>query len=310
MPETVLWFALVLMAMAGAWLAGRWAARCEDPIRRGCMIGGAVTLLLLWAALIRHPTVAVQLIPAGTLARLEGVGAAPLFMFIVSVGWYLSSVRRQRAVMVIAVVMGFGYFLQGGLWMTKPTPTRAFSERSDRYLVEQTQDYSCVPAASATALRILGIRTSEAEMAELTKTRAGMGATLLRAFNGLEERLALTEIKPVLLQPDYEQLRTIKPPILTPLSYEPPRLHMVTILEVRDDRVLVADPQMGLEFLSRRGFESRYRGQVIAFEGDVARATTRDVLAQHRGFNDTDAARRVANQTQRPEPVAPHPRYD
>lgn len=299
MPGTVLWFALVIAACAAAWFAGLLTTRIQDPVRRGCLLGGAVLLLIGWSVLIRHPTIAVQVIPVSALARLEGVGAAPLFIFIVSVGWRLAVVRRQRALMLAALMLCAAYFFQGGIWMMQPTPTNAFGREAGRYCVQQTQDYSCVPAASATALRILGLRTDEAEMAQLSETRPGSGATLLRAFNGLNTRLTHTGITPQLLEPSYDQLMGLQPPILTPLRYEASRLHMVTLIEVRPHLVIVADPQIGIEFLSRHVFENLYTRQVIAFTGGESRATAKEILAQYPHIIDPDVARLAGT---------PHPR--
>ncbi|MFN3167620.1 MAG: cysteine peptidase family C39 domain-containing protein [Phycisphaeraceae bacterium] len=288
MPGSIVWLIAVLAVLPVAWLAGQRAAAIADPVRRCCVIGAVFLLLLGWAVLIHHPAVAVELIPLTALARLEGIGAAPLFVFVLGVGWRQAMVRRQRAVMVLGMCLGFGYFVQGGLWMLRPTPTNAFTQSGDRYFVEQSQDYSCVPAACATSLRMLGIDTSEAEMAELTETRAGSGATLLRALNGLNEKLADTDIQPRLLEPTFDQLAKYQTPMLTPLRYEAARLHMVTIIEVRPHLVVIADPQVGIEFVPRPVFEKSYRGQVIAFDGGGQRADTKAVLEQHPTLRDPD----------------------
>lgn len=288
MPGSVVWFIVVLALLPIAWFAGQRASGISDPWRRGCVIGGVFLLLLGWAALIHHPSLAVELIPLSVLARLEGIGAAPLFVFVLGVGWSLASLRRQRAIMILGMFLGFGYFLHGGMWMMRPTPTNAFGRHGERYVVHQSQDYSCVPAACTTALRMIGIKTTEAEMAELTETRAGSGATLLRALNGLNERLKQTGIEPRLLELDYDELMRMQPPMLTPLRYETARLHMVTILEVRPHLVVIADPQVGIEFVSRYEFSQRYRGQVIAFDGGANRASVADVLAQNPLVHDPD----------------------
>lgn len=290
MPGSMWWFIMILGVLPLAWLAGQRSAAIQDPWRRGCVIGAVVFLLMGWAAMIRNPTVALELIPISVLARLEGVGAAPLFVFIVAVGWRLAVLRRQRAVMIVAMLLGSAYVVQGGFWMTQPTPANAFGHGNDqRIYVRQTQDYSCVPAASATALRILGIHASEAEMAKLTETRPGTGATLLRALNGLQTRLAETGIKPSLIELDYEQLMRIEPPMLTALRFERGQLHMVTIVEVRPNRVVVADPEAGIEFVPRQVFLDHYRGKAIAFDGGGLRATTRDLLDQMPLVRDPDA---------------------
>ena len=278
MSATIMWFIAVLAALPAMWFAGRLAARIADPMRRSLVIGSAVLLLIGWSILIHHPAVAVELLPLSVLARIEGIGAAPLFVFILSVGWELATVRRQRAVLLMGMLLGLGYFVQGGLWMMRPTPTNAFSPSSDTYLVFQTQDYSCVPAASATALRILGFGATESDMARLTETRPGSGATLLRALNGLNQRLRHSSIQPRLLEPSYDELMRLETPILTALRYEASQLHMVTLIEVRPSGVVLFDPQVGIETLRRSEFEQLYRGQVIAFEGQIKRPPTQEII--------------------------------
>lgn len=290
MPGSALWFVFVAAMLPAAWFGGRACGKIQDKLRRGCVIGLAFAMLIGWSVLIKHPALAVQVLPLSALARLEGIGAAPLFLFMLGVGWHLAVLKRQRAIMILGMCLGAGYFVQGGLWMMQPTPSNAFGSASEQLVIEQSQNYSCVPAASATALRMLGLSTTEAEMAELTETRAGSGATLLRALNGIDTRLKHTGIHATLLEPDYDTLMRIEPPMLTPLQYQTARLHMVTIVEVRPHVVLVADPQVGVEFLSRRQFESLYRGQVIAFEGDARRATSEDVLKQYWHVIDPDLA--------------------
>ena len=85
--------------------------------------------------------------------------------------------------------------------MIQSTPRNAFGRQTSSGPVMQSQDYSCVPAACATALNQLGLPTTEAEMAELTQTRPGTGATLIRALAGLRERLAGTSFSVELVQP-------------------------------------------------------------------------------------------------------------
>ena len=290
MSGSALWFFLVAAMLPAAWFGGRACGEIKDTIRRACVIGVAFAMLIGWSVLIKHPAVAVQIIPLQALARLEGIGAAPLFLFMLGVGWHLAVLKRQRAVMIVGMFLGAAYFVQGGMWMMRPTPTNAFDKQFGSLMIQQTQDYSCVPAASATALRMLGLLSTEAEMAELTETRPGSGATLIRALNGIDTRLRGTGIEPKLIEPDYDMLLGIQPPMLTPLQYEATRLHMVTIVEVRPHLVLIADPQYGLEFLSRRKFEEVYRGQVIAFQGDAERATTEQLLRQNRDIIDPDLA--------------------
>ena len=268
MSVPLAWFVGIAVLLPVMWWCGCRIGRMSDPVRRGVYIGIGVLLLMLWCWLIQHPSVAVCVVPLPVLARVEGVGAAPFFVFIVGIAWSLGHLRRQRAVVFLALFMGCGYFIQGGLWMVKQTPASAFATGRSEPLIDsrQSQDYSCVPAACATTLRLLGVPTHEAEMAILTETRPGHGATLIRALHGLSRRLEGENIRPYLIEPEYEALRSVAVPALTPLQYEPARLHMVTLLRVWEDGVLVADPAVGVEFIGREAFEQAYRGQVIVFE--------------------------------------------
>ncbi|MEM9414138.1 MAG: cysteine peptidase family C39 domain-containing protein [Planctomycetota bacterium] len=268
MSASLGWFVGTAVMLPLMWWAGVRVGRVADPMRRGVYIAAVMGLLFLWCWLIRNPSVAVQVLPLSMLARIEGIGGAPLFIFVVGVAWSLGHLARQRAIVAVAMLMGAGYFVQGGWWMLQKTPAEAFAIENGESLGEvlQSQDYSCVPAACATSLRLLGIDTDEAEMARLTETRPGSGATLIRAMHGLEQRLADEGLQPQLIEPDYEQLMVLPTPVLTPLQYEPARLHMVSILNVNRLGVYVADPAVGIEFIPRARFEEIYRRQAIAFE--------------------------------------------
>lgn len=221
---------------------------------------------MIWAWLTRHPAVAVRVIPLEVLSRMEGIGAAPFFAFVIGVAWSMGELRRQRALIVMASIVGAGYFLQGGLWMLQTTPVAAFAHAGDEMNQRQSQDYSCVPAACATTLRIYGVHTDEAEMARLTETRPGRGATMIRAMRGLDQRLAGSSIRPVLVEPSFDELLGVHPPFMTPLRYETRQLHMVTVLRIDRHRVIIADPATGLEAMTRQQFELLYHGQAIVFE--------------------------------------------
>ena len=254
-----------LLLPAAGWMGSR-VGRFEDRWRRGVFVALAFGLLLTWAWLTRHPAVAVRVIPLDVLSRLEGLGAAPFFAFVIGVAWSMGELRRQRALVIMAGVVGAGYFLQGGLWMLQTTPAAAFAQSGDDVDQRQSQDYSCVPAACVTTLRIFGVQTDEAEMARLTETRPGRGATMIRAMRGLDQRLSGSSIRPVLVEPSYDELLGVQPPFMTPLRYEARQLHMVTVLRVDPHRVILADPASGLEAMTRYQFELLYHGQAIVFE--------------------------------------------
>ena len=260
------WFAGAVVMMCGTALVGVVIGLRSDGAARAAA-AAAVAWMLGWAWLIHHPAVALEVLPLEMLSRVEGFGGVPGFMLILGIAWARSPLNRQRMVVAWAGVFGVVYFINGGLWLLQSTPSAVMGHTSGETYVLQSQDYSCVPAATATALNILGLPTSEAEMAAATDTRPGTGATVIRALRGLETRLNGTDLYPRLLEVDLIALRGMPLPMLTPLQFEPDRRHMVVIVSLRSNGVWLMDPMMGLASYDWATFGEHFRGQVIAFEG-------------------------------------------
>ncbi|MEO0587988.1 MAG: hypothetical protein AAF078_10140, partial [Planctomycetota bacterium] len=110
-----------------------------------------------------------------------------------------ASLPRQRVMARCSAVVGMAFFVYGGLWMIQPVPTLGGSSNVPGRALQSTE-YTCVAAASATALDTLGIPASEMEMAELTGTRPAQGATLIRAYDGLRRKLEGTAYRPRLVR--------------------------------------------------------------------------------------------------------------
>jgi len=260
------WFILIALLALLGFVAGRWAGRGTGHVWRSvAWVSVALVLLGAWTWLRHRPDVAVQVFPANILSYLEGVGGTPVFMFILGIAWARSAIPRQRRVVALGVAMGVFYFINGGFWMLQVTPQKGFAQTLRGNVVMQSQDFSCVPAACATALNVLGIPTTESEMAELTRTRPGTGATLIRAVDGLERRLDGTGWNVELITAEYKQFRTLPLPALTPLQFESSRRHMVTVLKVGRHGVLVADPTEGTVWMPSEDFERVFTGELILF---------------------------------------------
>ncbi|BAM03117.1 C39 family peptidase [Phycisphaera mikurensis] len=263
------WFGIAVMVSVAGWMLGRRAGSAGDRTARLAAILGVV-LLIAWTWLLRHPAVGVRLVPVSLLARVEGTGSVPMFALILGVCWERARVARQRAVVGWAVALGIVYLANGGGWLLQQTPDavmgRSTRATGSEALVMQSQDFSCVPAACATLLRRWGEPASEANMARLTRTRAGSGSTMLRALEGLSERLAGADLRPVLLQVDYADLVRLPMPLITPLQNEASRRHMVAI----DRRVaagyVLLDPIDGVYWIGDDQLASSFIGQVIVLE--------------------------------------------
>jgi predicted double-glycine peptidase len=262
MDASIGWFIGIAALAVGAWSGGVYLGR--GPRWRPALIIGML-MLGGWAWLIHHPAVAVRAIPLPLLSRIEGVAAVPIFMMIVGIALGRSHLPRQKRLALWATLLGSVYFLQGGFWLLQVTPQVGLAQTIEHGPIKQSQDYSCVPAATATTLNLLGFYTTEAEMARLTDTRAGTGSTMIRAMNGLNRRLQGTSYTVELIEPTVRQLRVVRLPALVPLQFEATRRHMVTILEVDSEKVRIADPLEGTINLLCAEFEQAYRNQVLVF---------------------------------------------
>jgi predicted double-glycine peptidase len=261
---SVLWFILLAAFSAGGFALGRRIARAEPWHGRLWLIAG-MTLLGLWAWLFHRPDVAIRLIPVGVLSYLEGTAAAPIFMLILGIAWERSKNGRQKGVTAAAILVGVFYFMHGGLWMLQTTPVGGFTRSARANVVMQSSSFSCVPASCATALNLMGLPSTEAQMAELTQTRPNSGATLIRAVDGLRRRLNGSDVGVELVQSTYDQLTQMPKPALTALSFEPTRRHMVVVTRATDRGAWVIDPMDGTLWMPRSEFEPLYNGEVIVF---------------------------------------------
>ena len=265
--DLVNWFLLLAFTALGGWLLGvRLGERGAASARVGLFVG--VAMLIAWTFLVRHQGVAVQIIPVSVMSKLEGVGAVPWFMLVLGIAWARSTMRRQQIVIGWAMMLGAIFFVNGGRWMLQTTPTAVMGQSTARMVVMQSQDYSCVPAASATMLNLLRVPTTEARMAELTHTRPGTGSTTLRALDGLNQRLTNVgaDFRAVLIEPGVDELRGVPLPAITPLQFEQGRRHMVTMTAFTRRGVAIHDPVEGAMLIGWDGFDRYFTGQVITHE--------------------------------------------
>ena len=262
--DPYLWFLGTAAATVAGWTLGRWLGRGSAAAGR-CGIAGGLLLILAWAWLIRHPSAAVLVLSARALSRIEGIGGVPIFMFVLGIAWTRSRVPRQRHVIAWAITLGAIHLVNGGRWLLEETPSAVMGQTVSPLITRQSQDYSCVAAACATALNMLGHPSTEAQMAELTHTRAGRGATIIRAFDGLNQRLAGSSIRPQLLEPSLTELARLPLPALTPLQFESARQHMVVVTRVGPRGVWIMDPMEGYLYFGYDELGAVYRDQAIVF---------------------------------------------
>ena len=222
-------------------------------------------MLVCWAWIKYHPALAVHAIPLPILYYIEGTAAVPSFMLIIGIAYTRSRLPRQKRLAVLSILLGGIYFVHGGIWMLQSTPKKSFANMVSGSVVLQSQDYSCVPAACATALRGLGVSATELEMAELTRVRPGTGATMIRAAEALQKKLG-QNVRTHILELPFDQLTSVEPPMLTPLQVDLSRRHMVVLVRVGPDGAWVADPMRGMVYMTRQEMRQSFTNRVIVFE--------------------------------------------
>ncbi|MEM9252087.1 MAG: cysteine peptidase family C39 domain-containing protein [Planctomycetota bacterium] len=246
-----------------SWAVGLWAAHRSPRLGRLAVVVG-LAWLGVWVALQYRPDVAVMLIPVGLLARLEGTGAVPGFMLIVGAAMGAAALPRQRVLARVSTAVGAAFFAYGGMWMLQPEPTLGAPTRQAGRVLQST-DYTCVAAATATALGMVGVETTEDEMAGLTGTRPIAGSTLVRAYDGVTRKLAGRATRAVLLSAEVDDLATLPTPMLTSLRLGQASRHMVVVLDAGGETVHLFDPSIGDRWMPRADFDAAYVGQVIVF---------------------------------------------
>ena len=265
MRGSEIWFLCQALLGVAMLLLGWRLGRARVAMARAGL-GAGLAWLCGWAWLLRRPDVALEVIPLDVLSHTEGTGALPGFMLIIGVLWSRCTAVRQRRTVAAAVLLGIVYFFNGGFWMIQSSPRETLGKSRGPGPVMQTQDFSCVPAACATALTMMGIPTDEAEMADLTQTRAGTGATVVRALQGLEHKVVGSGYRVSLVRPAPNHLDILPTPALTPITAAATQKHMVVLLRANEHSVRIIDPQYGEMEMDREEFDAVYTSQVIIFE--------------------------------------------
>lgn len=267
MTQAACWFAIMAIIASCAPVAGWWLSR-KSAVIAWALLLPAMLGLAAASWLTRHPTAWLNLLPASSIQYLEGTLAVPFMMFVLGIAWSKACCLRQRAIIVLSGSIAAAVFLQGGLWMVQPSTAGELAQANRLPYVMQSRSYSCVPAAAATALNMLGFESTEAQMAQLTHTRPGRGATGIRAVAGLQERLAGSGIAVRMVDVQVSQLALMETPILLTVNFDRSRLnnHMIVILHGDAQGAQVLDPTDGQMYMPWSALEDAKAGTAIIFE--------------------------------------------
>ncbi|HYE02148.1 MAG TPA: cysteine peptidase family C39 domain-containing protein [Phycisphaerales bacterium] len=274
--DTLVWFgAQVLLAAAGVALAPALARRPRPEWATACVL--AFAAMLAWPLMRFFPGAAIGVLGAPTVACLELTGLAiPAALLFSVAGAQLPRASDRRALRLLLVVCAV-YFLKAGWWMVAPVvgiggvpdlgPTRF-----ERGVCRQTTGYTCVASSLVTALRAHGIDAQESEMARLSRTQVGGGATDSRALWALQEKLAGTGLAARYAALDRAGLVAVPKPCLVQLNWGFFTSHMVPVLAADEWHVTIGDPLAGRRTVSWETFLREWKGQAIVIDAAPAGA--------------------------------------
>ncbi len=132
----------------------------------------------------------------------------------------------------------------------------------------QTTKYTCGPAAAVTALRKLGLSADEGEMAILSYTSPVAGTILTCLSSAVQNRYGADGLK--CQYRHFDSIEQLKDAGITLAVVRNAFLldHCLTVLEVSDRTITVADPIAGIRVMPRKQFEKIWRFSGIVFKRD------------------------------------------
>jgi hypothetical protein len=178
--ESTLWFAAQALAASAAVILGLRVARARPAIWRPVAVV-ATALMLLWPLVRVFPAAPLELLGPGIVIFIEvtGIVIPAALLFAIASG-VVQRARDRRALRLLLVVCAL-YFVRSGLWMVHPPVPELSTATFEDGVCRQSTDYTCVAASLVTLLHAHGIEATETEMARLSYTEVGNGATDSRA---------------------------------------------------------------------------------------------------------------------------------
>jgi len=254
----------VLMGLVGLGIVlGRSFSRLKSWL---WLIGFAIPLLFLIIVGLTRYVYLLTFVPPfswATTGRLEFFLSAWMIPMLLITP--LSRLPRKPLRFLLMILMAVAVVYYAILPITIPYVLREKQKNLNSTvlpggIVLQSTNYNCGPAAAATALRQLGVQASEGKLAILSHTNpiSGSPEDLLCAAvqKGYGDQGILCERKPLRTLEELKKAGLV----LAVIKYSFQQDHYVTILEVTDDEIMIADPMIGKTSLSHDEFLERWRG--------------------------------------------------
>ena len=246
-----------------AWLVGFFAA---------------IVLMLLITSVRHFPMLRLHaplhLLVAGRSEFILLAFTAPVMMF--SLIPRLPQVRL-RWMLGFLCVLFVGWFCSAPFVMTALVRDQLLSLPSQidpDGVCRQTTSYTCGPAATVTALRMLGVESTEGPMAVLLRTTPAGGIELDLATDFINDAYAKDGI-----HAEYRVVKSIadlppETPILAVIKFSLFEDHVVTITHDGAGQVIVRDPASGKRIETLKQFDSKFRGEAVVLTRRMSSGST------------------------------------
>jgi predicted double-glycine peptidase len=287
MPTVHVFGNLLIIFMAGA--VGWFLSRRKGTALLG--IGLSAVLCTLAVLLVVRPGFVVKPIPYGfsDLAFYANCYPVTIALFVPCTFAFVKT-RRQQVRMAVWCTLLFILSFKPYDYQFYPLATSSMTMIDGDGVCRQSRDYTCSAASLVTYLRLHDVSVTEAEAIEMARTKAGHGTTSLGLYRAL--RIQQEHVGNYRATIDYmttaELLDSNEAAII--LVGLPTRgrsrvavafgrdndwptgiYHDVVFMGTdpqRDGRVLIADPDMGLESWPIDHLEYLFRGVAVMYEAD------------------------------------------
>lgn len=254
----ILMTATTLGAAPLAWTLariGRWGAGLAGLLGLGLVSAGIVVR--------GRPDLLTQAGANEALAWLHGC-LLP-WGGLVLLGACIPFLRRRPETYIVAAISALASVTLGVFPLR--LAMRAFSELQARPVVGvcvQSTPWSCGPAAAASLLATMGVKTDEAEMATRCATIPGRGTSDYGLWSGVRSSLNPYLYDVDLVRSDQTAIGELPTPAVLLVRPSLGDGHAVTLLRTTGRLVAVADPsRQGVFYMEREQLEGRWDGVAI-----------------------------------------------
>jgi predicted double-glycine peptidase len=252
---------VILLAVLGA-LLGKFFSRLPKP---WWLLGYFIPLVIIVLVGLPRINRSLEFVPpiswlvsGRTLFAVAGMVTT---MILVTP---LSRLQRKRDRQMVAgfVILFVGY---ASVWpFFAPVLNQRFqasikTQIDKDGICQQSSDYNCGPAAAVTALRWLGYRAEEGEIAILAHTSTAIGTPPDVLSQALQKRYGAQGLKC-----EYRHFKSVAELknggitlVVTNVSLFLD--HYLTVLKVTDNAIIVGDPSRGLRAISHEEFSKKWR---------------------------------------------------